>query len=93
MALSQILELTQRMQKNADEELWEELIELEQQRQLMIDTTFPIDNPQQNDRLLLEQIIDLNQKLEQQCNKAKVEVQQQLSSLNSNKKAMAAYLR
>ncbi|MDB2705678.1 flagellar protein FliT [Pseudomonadota bacterium] len=89
--LSKVLALSESMLKKAEAKLWEELMELEQQRQLVIESTFPIDNTAQNERIILQKIVALNKQLEQQCIKAKSEVQQQLLASSSKKKAMSAY--
>lgn len=81
------------MQDKADAELWDEMIELQQQRQPLFDTTFPITEAENTEeiRVMLESIIELNNKLEQQCEKQKQAVQLQLQGMNKNKKAVNAY--
>ena len=90
-ALSEVLTLSESMLKKAEADLWEELIELEQQRQLLIESTFPIDNAAENERTILQKIVELNKQLERQCITAKKEVQQQLLASSGKKKAMSAY--
>lgn len=89
--LSKILALSESMLKKAQAELWEELIELEQQRQLLIESTFPIENEAQNERIILQKIVELNKQLERQCIIAKNQVQQQMLASSGKKKAMSAY--
>lgn len=89
--LSKILALSESMLKKAQAELWEELIELEQQRQLLIESTFPIENEAQNERTILQKIVELNKQLERQCIIAKNQVQQQMLASSGKKKAMSAY--
>lgn len=90
--LSKVLDLSESMLKKAQAELWEELIELEQQRKLLIESTFPIQNEAQNERTILQKIVELNKQLERQCIIAKNQVQQQMLASSGKKKAMSAYL-
>ncbi len=91
--LAQVLELTQAMQQKADLELWDEMIELQQQRQPFFDKVFPITESTDIDKLrsTVEEILELNTKLEQQCDKQKQTIQLQLKGMNKNKKAVNAY--
>ena len=81
------------MQQKADTELWDEMIDLQLQRQPLFDAIFPIseDESIEEVRLILEALIELNNKLEQQCEQQKQAVQLQLQGMNTNKKAVNAY--
>ncbi|MFW5451311.1 MAG: flagellar protein FliT [Methylophagaceae bacterium] len=91
--LSQVLMLTKSMQQKAQQQVWAELSNLEQQRQLIIEGVFPIADKLANDdvRNMVQQIIDLNQQLEIVCQQEKQDLQVQLQSFNHNKKVTAAY--
>ena len=90
-ALTKVLSISQSMQQKADTESWDELIDLEQQRQPLLDSIFPIEYSDNKFRIVLEKIIEINKQLEQQCLQAKGEVQQQLQNINGSKKALTAY--
>jgi len=81
------------MQKKADTELWDEMIDLQQQRQPLFDAIFPLMDDESSDeiRTMLESIIEINNKLEQQCEQQKQVVKLQLQGMNKNKKAVNAY--
>lgn len=81
------------MQQKAQQQVWAELSNLEQQRQLIIEGVFPIADKLANDdvRNMVQQIIDLNQQLEIVCQQEKQDLQVQLQSFNHNKKVTAAY--
>lgn len=91
--LAQVLELTQAMQKKADLGLWDEMIELQQERQPFFDKVFPVTEPSDIDKIrsTVEAILELNTKLEQQCEHQKQTIQLQLKGMNTNKKAVNAY--
>jgi len=92
-ALAQLLMITKTMQQKAQQQLWDEITTLEQQRQTMINTIFPINENDMSTQITekIQKIIDLNQELETQCRQAKQEVQVQMKGLNRNKNAAAAY--
>ena len=81
------------MQQKADAELWDEMSELQQQRQPLFAAIFPIADAESSNeiRTILETIIALNNKLEKQCEQQKQVVQLQLQGMNKNKKAVNAY--
>jgi len=91
--LIQILALTKSMREKADNALWEELVELEQQREQLIMPIFPISNTDFNPELrrLTEEVIKENTMLEEVCQQAKKELKTQVLVLNKNKTAIAAY--
>jgi len=91
LALKSVLLLTQTMGKKAEDNQWDDLVDLEQQRQQLIETIFPLEPTDEESRSILEQIVELNNRLESLCRNAKTEVQEQLQGFNSNKKAMNAY--
>lgn len=90
--LKQVLSMTLEMQDKVQSESWDELVGLEQHRQTLLDAVFPIDSFDGELRALIKQILDLNNVIEAQCTKVKGELQQQLTGMNKNKRAMTAYL-
>lgn len=91
-ALQQVLQVTLDMQNKLQPETWDEVIILDQQRQVLLAKIFPIEMVDLPIKVLIEKILDLNKLIEAQCKKEKDEVQQQLSGMNKNKRAMSAYL-
>lgn len=92
--LKQAIEITDAMQQKADEALWEELVEMEQQREQLLQQALPLapsDNANEQLRSLIVTLADKNSQLEQVCNQAKQEIQTHLQTLNKNKKAVSAY--
>ena len=89
--LNQVLSLLANMLEKAEQQLWDDLIKLEEQRQFLIESTFPLRTSGQNERAILQKIVEINKQLQLQCIDAKDEVQKQLLSFNGNKKAMSAY--
>lgn len=90
-ALKTALSMTIEMQVLADEQLWDKLTQLEQNREPILNSIFPLENPNNAIIETLEKIINLNSALEKQCLQEKQETEQQLKNINSNKKAMSAY--
>ena len=89
--LKKALTMTHTMQEMANNALWDELTVIEQQRGPILDSVFPLEVADNEIRAALEQIVELNNSLEQQCAKAKAESQQQLKKMTSSKKAVSAY--
>jgi hypothetical protein len=89
--LQELLELTEDMLNKASEEKWEELIELEKRREVLIKSSFPINEPTLQQRGRLETIIKINNEIERLCTIAKNQAQSQLVKLTSNKSAINAY--
>lgn len=92
-AVLQVLSYTQAMQQKSEHDLWNDFVEIEQQRQDVIATIFPIDdnNVTEQIKTSIQKIIDLNQIIETQCREAKQEAKIQMQGLNQNKKAITAY--
>ncbi len=89
--LNHVLSMTVLMQKKADEALWEDMIQLEQQRERLLKAVFPLDVTDNAIRGTLEKIVAINQSLGQRCTKEKDKMQKLLQKMNSNKKAVSAY--
>ncbi|MDQ7072493.1 MAG: flagellar protein FliT [Gammaproteobacteria bacterium] len=79
------------MQKKANQSLWDDIIELEQQRAPLLNSAFPIATANNEIRTVLQKLIKINQVVGQQCMQEKEKVRQQLQDMNSNKKAVSAY--
>ena len=87
MALSkQMLELSQ-------QEQWDEMIALDQQRKPLLAAIFPVDENNQTEiiRERLQTLIELNQQLETTSLQARDDVRTQLQGLNKHRKATTAY--
>jgi CRISPR/Cas system CMR-associated protein Cmr1 (group 7 of RAMP superfamily) len=91
--LEQVIQLTQAMQLKADDALWDEIADIQQQRQTLFDEIFPITSTENSDeiRQILTKVVEKNNHLEKQCQQQKQTVQLQLQGLTSNKKAVNAY--
>jgi hypothetical protein len=90
-SLKLVLSLTEAMKHKAEILDIDELKQLELKRQQAIELVFPITTPSLSDRRTLEDIISINSEIEKICNKAKIEIQSQLLTMNGNKKAVSAY--
>lgn len=91
--LRQAAELTSAMLQMAEARQWSGLPELQQKRAELLQQIFPISEAEQLDdcRILLESMIEQNQQLEHCCREAQQALQVELSGLNKNRKAVAAY--
>lgn len=91
--LKQALQLTEDMFQCAQNEQWDELTSLQQQRGDMLEHIFPLEPENENEqaKTVLEQIIAVNQQTEVLCREARQALQVEISGLNKNKKAVAAY--
>ncbi len=93
--LQHALSITVQMQKKAEGALWNDIIQLERQREPLLDAVFPLEAEADDNKIreILEEIIDINQVLGRQCMKEKDTLQKQLKKINLNKKAVSAYSR
>ncbi len=91
--LQHIISLSEQMLESAQQAAWEKLAQLEQNRIQLLETIFPI-NPLAADpetENLLSTLVEMNQQINLCCESEKKQLQDQLSGLNKNKKAVAAY--
>ncbi|MTI63765.1 flagellar protein FliT [Methylophaga sp.] len=91
--LQRAADLTSTMLQMAEAGQWSGLPEFQQQRSELLQQSFPL-NPQDqtvDTRTIVEIMISENQQLEQLCRKAQKSLQTELSGLNQNRKAVAAY--
>lgn len=91
--LKQAADLTQAMLETAQQEKWSVLPEMHQKRAVLFEQIFPLSEAGQTDecRAILQTMIENNQQLEQICREAQQALQVELSGLNKNRKAVAAY--
>lgn len=91
--LQQAAHLTEDMLSKASNQKWSALPELQNQRAELLRQVFPWQEAEQTEvcRTLLEQLIDSNHRLETVCREAQQDLQIELSGLNKNRKAVAAY--
>lgn len=93
MQLRQAVDLTRAMLQMAQDRKWSALPEMQQKRAALLEQIFPLGEDQQtlDTRALLESMIADNQQLEQICRDAQQTLRLELSDLNKNRKAVAAY--
>ncbi len=93
MQLRQAVDLTRAMLEVAQARKWSALPEMQQKRAELLEQIFPLDEAQRTpeSRALLESMIADNQKLEHLCRDAQQTLRLELSDLNKNRKAVAAY--
>lgn len=93
MQLKQAADLTRAMLEMAQDKKWSVLPEMQQKRAALFEQIFPLTEAGQTDecRTMLQTMIENNQQLEQICRDAQQALQVELSGLNKNRKAVAAY--
>lgn len=91
--LQQAAALTEAMLHQAQSGEWSELASRQEQRAAMLISIFPLAEDEQTERCreLMMSMIDHNQQLEALCRQAQQALQLELSGLNKNRKAVAAY--
>lgn len=91
--LKQAAKLTDAMLLNAQSERWSELPSQQQEREALFLDIFPLDAVERTDdfRQIILTMIEQNQQLETVCRQAQKSLQLELSGLNKNRKAVAAY--
>jgi len=91
--LSQAMDLTNQMQKLAEQEEWDQIMELDKQRQGLFSQIFPLSRVDVSIdfQQKLQHLLQLNNQLEQFCKSKKQDLQLQMQGLNKNKKAINAY--
>lgn len=91
--LQQAVTLTQTMLLQAQAGEWSELATQQEQRAAILVSIFPLAEDEQTERCrqLIMSMIEHNQKLEALCRQAQQALQLELSGLNKNRKAVAAY--
>jgi hypothetical protein len=91
--LQQAAALTETMLHQAQSGEWSELALQQEQRAAMLVSIFPLAEDEQSERFreLMMAMIDHNQQLEALCRQAQQALQLELSGLNKNRKAVAAY--
>lgn len=90
----QAIELTNAMLRFAEQEEWEQVIQLEQVRATLLKDMFPSVREAQVEaqyQPMLDQLIEANKKLEQLSSKAFQQIKSELTTLNKQKKAATAY--
>ena len=85
--------MTVQMKSKSEKELWDDVVEIEQQRRQLITVIFPLDDAGNTPefRALLAKLIESNTQLEQYCKQQKQTLQLELQGMNKNKKALNAY--
>lgn len=93
MQLRQAADLTRAMLEMAQEQTWSALPDMQQKRTLLLEQIFPLEQAQrtQQNRALMEKMINDNQQLERLCREAQQTLRLELGELNKNRKAVAAY--
>jgi len=91
--LNQAMDLTKQMQALAEKAEWDQIIELDKQRQGLFSQIFPLNNANVSAdfQQKLQYLIELNKQLEKFCASQKRDLQLQMQGLNKNKKAINAY--
>jgi len=92
--LQQALQLTQKMLDSAKKQNWEALEPIEKQRQLLLQTVFPLsDDAIEVERIStdLQKLIDTNNELIAHCEKGKHSLQLQMRDAKFTQKAVTAY--
>jgi len=92
--LKQVLQLTTQMDEQAQAEKWSTLPPLQVQRDELLSHIFPLKEQADDSaefRQILRHVIDLNEQLEKRCRYLHQNLRLQMSGLNKNKKAVAAY--
>jgi hypothetical protein len=91
--LQQAAVLTETMLHQAQSGEWSELPSQQEQRAALLTNIFPLAEDEQTERCrqLMISMIDHNQQLEALCRQAQQALQLELSGLNKNRKAVAAY--
>jgi hypothetical protein len=91
--LRQAVDLTRAMLEMAQDHHWSSLPEMQQKRTLLLEQIFPLEEAQRTsqNRTLMETMIADNQQLERVCREAQQTLRLELSDLNKNRKAVAAY--
>jgi hypothetical protein len=91
--LSDAMDLTNQMQALAEKAQWEQIIQLDKQRQDLFSQIFPLNNVDVSSGFQekLHDLVELNNQLETFCASQKQDLQLQMQGLNKNKKAINAY--